>query len=712
METLNQENGQIITNFADSNQFRPHDQQEIFEIVTQRTKILIAVINPQDFIIEYGNQALCNLVEINNFQDYSLGLGEILNNFDLKSQEKLYRRHLLALVLRDVYNFEHNQWRFLDEPLVTTLNLPKNKEERYLQFWLRSQQLKVKRIDPNLDEFVGIDFATETIIKPEWEQQLLVENYQVEGKLLWEGLDITDSENIQRIISLLLEKESLFQAKKILRLQKQMKNLFRSNNMFLMSMQREQIQLFTIINRQVKQSTLTFEKLQSSPCINVAESNQVATIPNLATDCQTVFEKGLLDQGNVSVLLIPLVATSEGNSGQQHLMGLVGITSDRPHNFDPLDLNHATRLIPALRVAFRQAVQVQFSPHIHAAVEWRFLQEAERRSWGLPATPIVFHQVYPLYGISDIRGSSTERNRAIQLDLLEQFRLGLAILDAIIHENKIPFLEELKLDLQAYIERLETEIKVEDEVTALQWLKANLEAYFDYFSQCNLEAQAAVETYLEACNNEHRCVYKARNCYDDMIHDINTVLRKTWERWQEKMQGIIPHYCDLELTDGLDHIIYVGSSINPKFTRFHLHALRYEQLRAICDCARTCFQFRDHPKHPIELTHLVLVQDIALDIFHDEQTEKLFDVKGTKDTRYEIVKKRIDKGVDAATKTRITLPGMLTIVYSTEDEWTEYRQYLRYLIREGWIDSKLETGIVEPLQGVTGLKFARARILG
>jgi len=36
---------------------------------------------------------------------------------------------------------------------------------------------------------------------------------------------------------------------------------------------------------------------------------------------------------------------------------------------------------------------------------------------------------------------------------------------------------------------------------------------------------------------------------------------------------------------------------------------------------------------------------------------------------------------------------------------------LRYLSREGWVESKVQTGLVESLQGVSGLKFARVRIL-
>jgi hypothetical protein len=113
----------------------------------------------------------------------------------------------------------------------------------------------------------------------------------------------------------------------------------------------------------------------------------------------------------------------------------------------------------------------------------------------------------------------------------------------------------------------------------------------------------------------------------------------------------------------------------------------------------------------MELAHLVLVQNTTIDIFHNENTEKMFDVKGTRDIRYELVKKRIEKAVDKDLQERITQPGMLTVVYSAEDEWEEYQQYLRYLSREGWVEPKVQTGFVESLQGVSGLKFARVRIL-
>ncbi|MFP4009469.1 MAG: GAF domain-containing protein, partial [Spirulinaceae cyanobacterium] len=380
------------------------------------------------------------------------------------------------------------------------------------------------------------------------------------------------------------------------------------------------------------------------------------------------------------------------------------------NEFDQLDANHANALIPALKAALRQASQTQFS-NIHPAVEWRFRQEAERRSLGLPSEQIVFENVYPMYGLSDIRGSARERNRAIQEDLLAQFDLALAIVDAVIQYRPVAFLEQLRLDLTAYQERLTKGVSVEDEVSVIEYLRKHLELYFDFFRQCGDAAIQTVEDYEAACDNEQGCIYNARDRYDATIATINAALRQNWEKWQDRMQEILPHYCDTEVADGIDHILYVGASINAQFSLFHLHSLRYEQLRAICDAARVCRKLHEDKDIPFELCHLVLVQDTTVDIFHDEQTERLFDVQGTRDTRYEIVKKRIDKGLDSKEKTRITQPGMLTVVYSTNDEWQEYHQYLRYLVRERYVGSKIDSGTIESLQGITGLRFARVQIL-
>ncbi|MBE9127183.1 MULTISPECIES: GAF domain-containing protein [unclassified Coleofasciculus] len=685
----------------------------------QHSKLLMALVEPSNFTLQYANDSFCRLIgtAAANLHNQGIRLCDLFLDFDEAAQERLYRRHVLALVLRDIYQLDCTHWRFLDEPTLVFLNSTLSPEPRCIQFWLRSEHLKVERIDPQLDEFADLKLsqlsAEELIPQPLWEERLQLDNYRIKGQLLWEGLDVTDQEIIRRLIGMLIENDSLLRSEKFRLFNEQMRSLFRADNILLLRVKRQEVKLFTCQEDQVMQTQeYGIESLKDSHFLRAARANRVWRVSKLETDCQTDFEKTLCNQGVRSLLVIPLIAaTSEGDTSLKQLMGIVALTSKHPNNFDQLDVSNASGLIPALSSAVCQSAQGQFS-HIHPSVEWRFLEEAERRSWGLPPEPIVFANVYPMYGISDIRGSSEERNRAIQRDLLAQFDLGVAVVDAVCQNREFPFLQQLRQDLLAYSERLRKGVMVDAEVTAVQYLRTSLEVYFDCFRECGAAAAEAVNAYEQACDNEHRCVYTARDRYDRMIHEINNVLRETWERWQARMQKVVPHYCDLELTDGMDHMLYAGASINSQFTLFHLHCLRYEQLRAICDCARSCFRLRDRFETPLQVTHLILIQDTTVDIFHDEQTDKLFDLRGsTRDTRYEIVKKRIDKAVESHAQVRITQPGMLTLVYSTPEELAEYQQYLRYLAREGWVDTQIHTSTVEPLQGITGLKFARVRIL-
>ncbi|MGB3615577.1 MAG: hypothetical protein WBA10_17415, partial [Elainellaceae cyanobacterium] len=424
----------------------------------------------------------------------------------------------------------------------------------------------------------------------------------------------------------------------------------------------------------------------------------------------------MIAMGTRSALLMPLIAEVY-IAGQlvRNPIGTVVVLSNELHHFDSVDCQHAEQLVPsftlALTHAMRQVQQRQFANNIHTAVEWRFAQEAERRSWGLPPQSIVFPNVYPLYGVSDIRGSSHERNRAIQTDLLAQFELAIAIVDAAYEAEGHALCLQMQLDLKEKVAALLEGVTVDMEVTAVQYLKDVVEVNFDYLTQCGDTAQDAVLAYQSACNVELGTIHNARDRYDALLNQFNTQLRQAWDDWQENMQAIIPHYCDVETTDGIDHMIYAGASINASFSPFHLKSLRYEQLRGICHCARRAYDIQTKFDAALEMTHLVLVQDLTVDIFHDERTDRPFEVRGTRDTRYEIVKKRIDKAVDQETSERITQPGQLTVVYSTSSERQQYEEYLRYLMREGWVTDKVETGGVEPLQGVTGLKYLRVQIL-
>ena len=76
---------------------------------------------------------------------------------------------------------------------------------------------------------------------------------------------------------------------------------------------------------------------------------------------------------------------------------------------------------------------------------------------------------------------------------------------------------------------------------------------------------------------------------------------------------------------------------------------------------------KDRLKVPLDTAHLILVQHTPLSI-RFRFDEKRFDVDGTYNMRYEIVKKRIDKALIKGTHERLTQPGKIAIVYSQPKE--------------------------------------------
>lgn len=635
--------------------------------------------------------------------------------------QELYQRHLLYALLTQHQQLDLSPERLtLSDPTAIALPTGSQQQQQWLDLGLRSLDLQVsvdaaENAQPNGDLWQNLLKAW----LPEQADALLEKlapvAWQITGTLVVEGVNITTRKRLEELTQLLIGSGSLLQPDKFAQVSQKLRSLFVAQQVFCMSLEGSMVRLFHQSEAgKMDVRSYAVESLQTSRVFPTTDNRTVATVGDLAASCHTECDRALLDLGVRSMLVVPLTMESVATGfDTQQFLGWCIVASNSTHQFTPYSTHLAQKLQSSLTIALRQSIQQRLTcfSNIHPAVEWRFLQEAQRRSLGMPPEPIVFANVYPLYGISDIRGSSQARNRAIQSDLLTQFRLARTVIEAVCTERTTSLAEQLRLDLLERIEQLQQGVSVDSEVTQIQYLREHLEIYFDFFRQCGEQTANAVEAYCQACDNEHRCVYAERGQYDQLVQHINNRLRETWDLWQERMQQIVPHYCDTECTDGIDHMIYAGASLNPQFSIFHLRSLRYEQLRAVCDCARTAFRVQQEYNTHLQVAHLVLVQDVPVDIFHDEKTERLFDVRGTKDTRYEIVKKRIDKGEDEQTGVRITQPGMLTLVYSTNKEWEEYRQYLHYLAREGWIENKIDMGNIKPLQGVTGLKFARVPIL-
>ena len=75
------------------------------------------------------------------------------------------------------------------------------------------------------------------------------------------------------------------------------------------------------------------------------------------------------------------------------------------------------------------------------------------------------------------------------------------------------------------------------------------------------------------------------------------------------------------------------------------------------------------------------------------------------------MKKRVEKAHIKGTSERITTPGKIAIVFSSEEDIPEYRTFISHLEQKNYITpNSLEELDIEYLQGITALKALRVEM--
>ena len=184
------------------------------------------------------------------------------------------------------------------------------------------------------------------------------------------------------------------------------------------------------------------------------------------------------------------------------------------------------------------------------------------------------------------------------------------------------------------------------------------------------------------------------------------------ELMKDEMQKAYPCYFEKFRTDGVEYDVYIGQSIAPEkpFKEIYLNNLRLMQLTSMAALAKYTHSLIKQLVKPIETTQLIFIHSHPLDIrFRND--EKRFDVEGSYNIRYQIVKKRIDKVNIRDTNERLTMPNKIALVYFSQKEADEYVGYINYLIEKGVLADDLEYLELEQLQGVSGLKAMRVGVV-
>ncbi|MEM6965603.1 MAG: GAF domain-containing protein [Bacteroidota bacterium] len=433
------------------------------------------------------------------------------------------------------------------------------------------------------------------------------------------------------------------------------------------------------------------------------------------------FYKKMKKKGIKSIILVPLKL----NNG---LIQLLEMASTRKNELNMLSAYKLEDIIPFVKIAaeryieegqnvLESTIQENYTS-IHPTVKWRFTQAVsefiDQKNEGVedPALErIVFDEVYPLYAQSDIKGSSTARNAAIQADLSLQLSLVIKTFQKIMEVQSFPIYDNLVYRVQECLDHVNEGIKAGDEVSILEFLKGEIYPVFDHLKTLNPTFEAAVNAYIARIDPQLHVVYQQRKSYEDSVNTLNNRLAAYLDKEQIKAQEMFPHYYERYKTDGVEFNMYIGASLvnDDSFNLMYLQNLRLWQLQVMCELEQLAFDLVDELPYALRVASLILIHSNPLAIqFSMEQ--KQFDVDGAYNARYEIVKKRIDKSHIKGTNERLTQPGKIAIVYSQDRDTFEYLNYIKYLQSKNLL-GKIEMLDLEDLQGVSGLKAIRVEVL-
>ncbi|MBC8044835.1 MAG: GAF domain-containing protein [Rhizobacter sp.] len=624
-----------------------------------------------------------------------------------------------------------------DYPVVITTTDPETKLPRYFNLKINSRFVQIK---PSGDLPVLTDEQREHLMRhlgdlQVWMELLPPEKFEFHGFTLLNAADVTNQEVLSAMKRDLIDKSSIVSRTSFEKLQEKIRTLLRKPELTLSLTAVEGDEVFWLNNGLpnaaancdseffVEKMRYRFADFKGSIFARAVETGQAIVIEDLTryAEC-TAIENKMMQSGQIRSLIVsPLYY-------QEELIGVLMISSPNPADINEINSMKLREVLPLFSMAVKrtteeinnsvQAVIKEKFTVIHQSIDWRFRKAAVRflqqQNQGLTAEleDITFRDVYPLYGVSDVRGSSTQRNFAIQEDLIEHLAMARECLLVACTYKPLPVLEELIFRIGQKIERLRSEgLNSGDETLMLDFLHREVEPHFGHLATFHPDVQKHIDAYLAAIDPHLGIFYKRRKAFEDSVMKINDAISTYIDNEEQKAQAMFPHYFEKHKSDGVDYSIYIGASLieDGKFDMLYLKNLRLWQLIMMCGVVGHIEQLK--PTLPVQLdtAHLILVQTSPLSI-RFRIDEKTLDVDGAYNVRYEIMKKRIDKAEVKLTGERITQPGKIALIYSQPKEISEYRDAITYLQARGYLTETLEELELKDLHGVQGLKALRVTV--
>jgi hypothetical protein len=615
---------------------------------------------------------------------------------------------------------------YVDIPFIFKLTDEEDKTLRY--FKVRGNPLfmevSVKGKVNSLSETEIKDLFDNSWNLDLWNEKIPLSQFEFKGFLGFTYIDITHEHVVSQLKSDLLDKNSIITNTGFDKIKEKVKALFgiqdlefglAAFNVFDSSINQNRIWR-TII----PQSDLRCEDYGGTIYEKAYREKRMLFTRDFKKEKKDVLANAFLKKELRSHVVVPLMLENE-------IVGMIEFATRTPDWFNMVQVKRFHELFPVFALALRRskeewndkvrAIIQQECTAIHSTVEWRFREAASemlnisQKGEITSMEPIVFPDVVPIYGASDIRNSSIERNKAIQKDLSEHLSIVKSVLIQGMRSREMPLLNNLAYKIEKHMHTVSAGLKAGDEVSILDFIHKEIEPVFNHLKKMDTSMVEPVDMYFNKMDSELKVLYDKRKDFEDSLSRINTEVGDIIDQEQIKAQRVFPHYFEKYRTDGVEYNAYFGQSLvkDLKFDDIYLKNIRLWQLMTMVRIARTIRRIQPELKTKLDITQLVLVHSTPLSIAF-RYDEKKFDVAGTYNIRYEITKKRIDKAVVKGSKERVTQVGKIAIIYSLAEEIDEYRSYINFLIAQGYLKDSFEYLELEDLQGASGLMALRVEV--
>lgn len=433
---------------------------------------------------------------------------------------------------------------------------------------------------------------------------------------------------------------------------------------------------------------------------------------------ENVMAENLKRNGVGSCIFAPIIIKGK-------VEGVLEIVSEKARALHSVNAQKLSSIMPIITDAFER-IQSEIDNHveaivqreyttIHPSVYWKFIQEARRNYFENMSEKdylikeIVFEQVYPLYGGVDVKGSSFLRNKAVVQDLNEQLHVLLLLLKEGNWMNQTLIFEKRILKLASFQRQLQEHFYTGLEQNLQEYIRTDIHPFLEQHKTA-FDKQV-LESYFERINPEFETYYYHRKAFDQAIGKLNKRLVDILDGRQVEAQKIYPHYYERFKSDGVDHNMYIGASIAPNqiFDFIYFQNLRLWQLQVFVEMLLLHYNNASKDLNVLELTALILIYDTSLSI-RFRMDEKRFDVDGSYHTRYEVIKKRLDKACLQGSEERVVQPKKIAVVFTNQSDQEEYMKYVQYFQDKGLLTSTVDFIDIEDLQGISGLTGIRVGV--